>query len=183
MPVSERTYAALVLEDPEGQWELHEGWLREKPAMSVEHNLLIFELGHLLRLQIDRDDFVIRVNAGHLRRSARQYYIPDVMVIPADIERALLEEPGTLDAYSAPLPLVVEIWSPSTGDYDIDEKLAEYQGRGDLEIWRLHPYQRTLNIWRRQADGSYDETLYQGGIVRPIALPDVAIDLDALFTL
>ena len=50
-----------------------------------------------------------------------------------------------------------------------------------LEIWRLHPYDKTLTTWRRQRDGSYAETVYTGGQVHPVALPGVTIDLDALF--
>jgi Uma2 family endonuclease len=77
--------------------------------------------------------------------------------------------------------LIVEVWSRSTGDFDVDAKLPEYQRRGDLEIWRIHPYERTLITWRRQADGTYNELLYTAGAVQPMALPDVTIDLDALF--
>jgi Uma2 family endonuclease len=80
-------------------------------------------------------------------------------------------------------PLVVEVWSRSTGDYDVEEKLADYQRRGDLEIWRIHPYERTLTAWRRLPDGSYEETIYRDGIVRPTALLGVEIDLTALFDL
>ena len=76
---------------------------------------------------------------------------------------------------------MVEVWSPSTGDYDVDGKIPEYKPRGDREIWRLHPYERTLTTWVRQADGSYVETVHTGGVVRPAWLPDVAIDLAALF--
>ena len=83
--------------------------------------------------------------------------------------------------FSDPLPLVVEVWSPSTGDYDVDAKLPVYQQRGDLEIWRIHPYERTLTAWRRQPDGSYQETIHREGMVKPAALPGVAIDLGALF--
>ncbi len=86
-----------------------------------------------------------------------------------------------LEWYDAPLPLVVEIWSPSTGDYDVDAKLPEYQRRGDLEIWRLHPYDRTLSAWRRAPDGSYSEHRYTGGTVQPVALPGVTINLDDVF--
>ena len=96
------------------------------------------------------------------------------------MERAR-ERPGSLDAYADPLPLVIEIWSPSTGGYDINEKLPDYQRRGDLEIWRVHPYERTLTAWRRRPDGIYTESVYRGGIVHPESLPGVAIDLDALF--
>ncbi|MEP6871059.1 MAG: hypothetical protein ABI939_04320 [Anaerolineaceae bacterium] len=33
-----------------------------------------------------------------------------------------------------PLPFVAEVWLPSTGEYDVDEKFPQYQRRGDLEI-------------------------------------------------
>jgi Uma2 family endonuclease len=80
-----------------------------------------------------------------------------------------------------PLPLVVEVWSPSTGGYDVDAKLPIYQQRGDLEIWRIHPFERTVTAWRRQANGSYTETIYREGILAPVALPGVSITLDELF--
>ena len=76
---------------------------------------------------------------------------------------------------------VVEVWSPSTGTFDVDTKLPEYQRRGDLEIWRIHPYDRILTAWRRQADGSYTESIYREGTIQPVALPGVVIDLDTLF--
>ena len=79
------------------------------------------------------------------------------------------------------MPLVVEVWSPSTGDYDVEEKLPEYQRRGDLEIWRLHPYDKTLIRWVQQPDGSYADSLLRGGSVQPAALPGVSIQLDSLF--
>jgi Uma2 family endonuclease len=86
-----------------------------------------------------------------------------------------------LAIFSGPLPLVVEIWSSSTGDYDVDAKLPIYQQRGDLEVWRIHPYERTLASWRRQPDGSYQETIYRSGSVTPIGLPGVTIDLNTLW--
>ncbi len=179
--ISEEAYRRLALADPGGQWELHEGRLREKPGMSVEHGGVMTELAYMLRGQLDRNEYRVRTHHARLRRSPENYYVPDVVVIPAALERALRRNPGSLDAYAAPLPLVVEIWSPSTGAYDIDEKLPQYQARGDIEIWRLHPYDRTLTAWQRQLDGSYVETVHREGIVRPASLPGVAIDLAALF--
>jgi Uma2 family endonuclease len=86
-----------------------------------------------------------------------------------------------LEVYDEALPLVVEVRSPSTGTYDVDEKIPEYKRRGDLEIWRVHPFERTMTAWRRQPDGTYTETTYEGGAVQPVALPNVTVDLDALF--
>jgi Uma2 family endonuclease len=179
--VTEETYRRLAREQPDRQWELHRGRMREKPAMSAEHNDLMFQLGFRLQLRLDPTAFRVRVNAGRLRRPAGTSYIPDVAVLPAELERAERRGAGHLETYDAPLPLVVEVWSPSTGDYDVTEKLAEYQARGDREIWLLHPYERTLTAWVRQPGGAYQQTTHRGGVVQPAFLPDVAIDLDALF--
>ena len=180
MPVSEQTFIHLALEEP-NQWELYCGRLRRKPAMSYEHNHAADELFYRFRQQLDPAQFEVRHMAGHLRRSAESYFIPDVFVIPIELTRTLRGRPDVLESYGAPLPLVVEVWSPSTGDYDVDTKIPEYQARGDLEIWRIHPFERTLTAWRRQPDGSYTETLYTGGIAHPVALPNVSIDLATLF--
>ena len=180
MPVSEQTFLELALQDPEGHWELHCGRPRRKPGMTAGHNRVASELHYELRRQLDRTEFGVRSNIGHLRVSTQSYYIPDVFVVPTDLERPLLAT-RELETYTAPLPLVVEVWSASTGDYDVETKLPEYQQRGDLEIWRLHPYDRTLISWQRQPDGSYVARVFTSGSVRPVALPGVVIDLEALF--
>lgn len=160
---TEATFDRVMLEDPTGQWELHRGRLREKPAMGSEHNDLMAYLGHLLLLRLSRSEFRIRVNSGHLQRRGPNYFIPDVAVLPVVVERRMRGRPGRYEVYPDPLPLVVEVWSPSTGEYDVESKVPEYQARGDAEIWRLHPFDRTLTVWRRQADGSYVETSHRGG--------------------
>jgi Uma2 family endonuclease len=86
-----------------------------------------------------------------------------------------------LEVFDQPLPLVVEGWSPSTGGYDINEKLPEYIRRGDQEIWRVHPFDFVLTAWRRQPDETYAESIHTSGTIEPIALPGVIIDLDKLF--
>ena len=151
--------------------------------MSARHGDVMDLLVELLHEQLDRREYRVRTQHARLRRSSHTYYIPDIAVIPASAVRALLDQPGeTLDAYPEPIPLVVEIWSPSTGRYDIEEKLPGYQERGDLEIWYIHPYERTLTAWRRDADGTYTESIYRSGIARARSLPGVEIAIDLLFT-
>jgi Uma2 family endonuclease len=164
--MTEEEYRAFSLGAGKGQWELVRGELREKPGMSVEHRVVIMRLLELLLGQLDRRDYRLSTTHARLRRSADTYYIPDLAVIHAALERALLQHPGSLDAYSEPLPLVVEVWSPSTRRHDINDKLRDYQQRGDLEILYIHPYDLTLTAWRRQSDGTYTETVYRQGIVR-----------------
>ena len=148
--------------------------------MSYDHNRLSTWLLVQLANQIDRNQFDVRANMGSVRRSSQSYYIPDVYVFPMELGRPQRGRRG-LEVYASPLPLVVEVWSPSTGDYDVEAKFEEYRARGDLEIWRIHPYERTLTAWRRQPDGTYTITVYRGGLVQPVGLPNVTIDLDSLF--
>ena len=70
MPVSERTFQQLALEDPEGHWELYCGHLRRKPGMTFAHNHAGFLLTLQLGQQLDLHQFDVRTNAGHVRRSA-----------------------------------------------------------------------------------------------------------------
>ena len=121
------------------------------------------------------------INAARVHRPDGFYYIPDLVVIPIAMIQAGGELVQALEVYDAPLPLVVEVWSPSTGDYDVDAKIPVYQERGDQEIWRIHPFDRTLTAWRRQPEVGYVATTYTGATIQPVALPDVTIEVEALF--
>lgn len=182
MVISAKTYERVALEDPDGFWELDCSRLRQKPGMTYEHVWTMGELVRELLRQLPPREFMVFMNEPRLRISSGSYYIPDVTVVPrALIEQARRERGGRLAVFEAPMPLVVEVWSTSTGQYDVDTKLGEYQRRRDAEIWRLHPYDRTLIAWRLQAGGSYSETMYHEGVIEPIALPNVRIELAALF--
>ena len=178
--MSEEAYREFALTDPSGRWELVQGRLRERVGMTVAHGGVMAYLFGMLHEQLDRAEYRLRSQHARLRVSADTYYVPDIAVIPTAMERTLAA--NDLDAYPDPLPLVIEVWSPSTGNYDVNEKIPGYQQRGDLEIWRIHPYERSLTTWRRQPDGGYVQTVHRGGIARPELPPNVAIDLDELFT-
>jgi Uma2 family endonuclease len=181
MELSPEEYEHLILGETDRTWELVRGRLREKPTMSRKHETASFELAFSLRSQLDPRVLRVAHNGLRLKRVDRSYYVPDVVVIRVADMVGDPTSPRTVDAHAAPGLLVVEVWSPSTGDYDIEEKLRGYQERGDREIWRLHPFDRKLTAWRRQPDGSYLETVFTGGTVAPAELPGVTIDLDALF--
>jgi Uma2 family endonuclease len=183
MPVSAATYERVALEDPHGHWELVCGRLRQKPAMTFAHDGGALWLVNLLGRQLDPAMYLAGQNMIKLRTPTGSYVIPDVTVLPAPlVRRAVAERRREFGVFDDPLPLVVEVWSLPTGDYDLDEKLRLYQERGDREIWLLHPYERWLRAWRRLPDGSYTETLYRGNaVVVPATLPGVQIALAALF--
>lgn len=183
MPISFETYARVALEDPDAQWELDCGRVRQKPPMTIQHDNRARFLAAVLLRQLDPDAFLVDQNSAKLRVPAGNYYIPDLCVIPLalalQIERL---RPQQLGVFEEPLPLVVEVWSPSTGSYDVATKLPAYRERGDAEIWFLHPVERWLLVWRRQSDGRYTATRYAGAaVVAPPSLPGVEIRLAALF--
>lgn len=181
MAVSEQTYLQLVLEEDDEKWELVNGCLRRKPPMTWEHGHTARLLTRMLDRQLDPDEYEVVHDSGRLRYTERNYFIPDVYVVPMAMVRRLFTRPGMVEAYPEPLPLVVEVWSPSTGDYDVTGKLTEYRRRGDLDLWLIHPYERTLTAWRRGPDGAYEQTRYGGGTVTPVHLPAVTIELEQLF--
>jgi len=184
MPVSEETFERVALEDPDGKWELHCGRLRSKPGMTAKHNSIGDRLAFRLQQQLAVEAYRVTGDRAYVRMSATRTYIPDVAVIPLSlVQRMEREQPTGLEVYPEPLPLVVEVWSPSTGDNDLTDKLLGYQQRGDAEIWLLRHQERTLRAFVREPDGTYTEHIHHGGIVRPHALPTVAIDLDELFNL
>jgi hypothetical protein len=133
-----------------------------------------------LLLQLDFDHFSVFFESP-VRWSTRNIFIPDVAVVPAAFGSEFQDRPGVLAIFSRPLPLVVAVWSVTTGDYDVDVKIPAYQRRRDLEIWRIHPYDRTLTAWRRSPDGNYEETTFREGSVSSVALPGVIVELAALF--
>ena len=178
--ISEKEYRDLALNDYKVKWELWDGVLIEKPSMGLWNNDLASYLGFSLANHLDRRDFRLNVNGGRTQYTTRTYLVPDIIVIPAELVLPYLSDPDAFGAYPDPLPLVVDVWSPTPDGYDLAAKRAVYRQRGDLDIWFIHPYERTLTVWRRQPDGSYAEEFYRGGIVPVLSLPGVTIDLDTL---
>lgn len=180
--ISEAAYRERAMRDDYALVELYRGQLREKPGMSVGHGDVMGRLMRQLFAQLDDSNYLIRVQHARLRVSSSTYFIPDIAIVPHAMAEALRQQRPALDAYSEPLPLVIEIWSPSTGTYDVTEKLAAYQERGDQEVWSVHPYARTLTSWIRQPDGAYDEVVRISGLVTPLGVAGVTIDIGSLFS-
>jgi Uma2 family endonuclease len=178
MPVSEALYRRVVLASADDIWELECGHLRAKPEMTTEHDDGARTLVLLLGFQLDLSVYTVGGNSPRLRTLDGRYYVPDVCVIPRALIRRLRQRPRTFEVFDEPMPLVVEFWSPSTGRYDVGRKLAGYRERGDAEVWLIHPYERWLRAWRRQPDGSYSETRYDGdAVVEPASLAGVRVEL------
>ena len=162
--------------------EVHRGLLREKPTdMSEGHNIAAERVTYQLVPQLDPARYAVRSNAGRVRRGNETWYVPDVYVVPRAARPSLRDASQRFEIFDEALALIVEIWSPSTGGYDVVEKLPEYMRRGDREIWFVHPVELTLTVWRRRDDGIYEESVHRGGRLELAGVPGVVVDLDALF--
>ncbi|MGB4861413.1 MAG: Uma2 family endonuclease [Tepidiformaceae bacterium] len=179
MVVSIKTFEQLALDEPAEKWELLDGRVRKKPPMTMEHSDLAFELAFTIRSQVAHDQFHVRCDQGRLLSGA-SYLVPDVFVVEASEALQFRGLDATLEAYSAPVPFVAEVWSRSTGQYDLLEKLEAYRLRGDHEIWLLHPYEKWVRINRKAADGSYSQREVAQGLIPLAALPGVTIDVGSL---
>ena len=67
--MSDEQYQQFVLAQPDGQWELHDGRLVEKPGVTWEHADIAMELAYLLRHQIPRDKYRVFIES-RVRRPA-----------------------------------------------------------------------------------------------------------------
>src|SRR5579871_849218 len=109
MPISYETFERVVLEDPDAQWELACGHLRRKPPMTAEHSDSIVALARQLLLQLDPNEFTVRIDMSQLKIPGGSFYIPDLFVVPRPLARLQRRGiGGGLESYADPLPLVVE---------------------------------------------------------------------------
>jgi Uma2 family endonuclease len=166
--MSEQEYERFVLSGIKGTWELHAGRLVEKPALSEPRGTIVSRLAQQLLAQLNAGHYQVRINAGFVRAPEDTILIPDLLVAPTAFDSPAAGR-VSLAIHAEPLPLIVEVWGPSDADYDVAARIPIYQQRSDLEIWRIHPADRTLTTCVRQPDGTYAETIYQPGAGWPVA--------------
>jgi Uma2 family endonuclease len=171
------TYERLAVLEEHKLTELWDGVPVEKPVMRQGHGDAMVFLALALGPQLDLGHVRLRVNHTKLAIPGGNYFIPDVAIVPAPA----IGVPDAADLFHVPAFLVVESWSPSTGACDARVKIPGYKARGDAEIWRVHPIERSVVRWVRQPDGRYDETLVTSGRIGLAALPGVAVDLADVF--
>jgi hypothetical protein len=104
--MSDEQYQQFVLAQPDGQWELHDGRLVEKPGVTWEHMDVASQLSYLLQGQLDRSAYRVFIES-RVRRPAATVFMPDVMVVPTAYGEPFRGRPGTLAIFSDPLPLIV----------------------------------------------------------------------------
>src|ERR1017187_854741 len=135
-----RDYEAL----PEGApYQLDEGELILTPAPTFDHQEIIFEISYQLASYLRQHKIGRAVTSPvDVILDDHNAYQPDVIFIRT--ERLHIVKRGRV--YGAP-DLVMEVLSPSTAEYDLNEKKATFERSGVREYWIVDPSEETLEIF------------------------------------
>jgi Uma2 family endonuclease len=170
---------------PEGdRTELIDGtaYVSEPPAPTRSHQELVGELYYQVRLALEGKSFHAYIapfdvrlpKDGEADELIDTVVQPDVLIV-RDLEK--LDERGMRGAPD----WIAEVLSPSTASHDQTLKLRAYERAGVLEVWFLHPDDRTLTPYRLE-NGRYGRpTILELRGQTPVgAVPGVSIDWDRL---
>jgi Uma2 family endonuclease len=139
-PVSLAEYEALP--DDGNRYELIDGVVYVSPAAVWLHQRVAARLQDLL-VAAAPDDLAVVQTPGY-QAGERTLFVPDVVVSrdPAPGAKYVTE----------PLPLAVEVLSPSSRKYDRVTKLAAYDRAGVGAYWIVDPDEPSLLVFEREGD-------------------------------
>ncbi len=151
--------------------EYIDGWVRAMTGGSVRHNRVksncMIHLGGLLKGKPCRpydSDMKVRIK----NRIGYRFYYPDLQVVCDS-------NPPTAVFQDQPI-LIIEVLSPSTRRYDLDEKMAAYLTIPSLQCYiALEQHQPTAIVMRRVNGGFLRECLE--GVAATIDLPFLSCTL------
>jgi len=172
------TYDDLVQMPADGnRYEIIDGELFVTAAPMKKHQKLSYRLTRLVGGHVDAG----RLGEGYfapvdVRLATNGIVQPDLLFIRR--ERLHIYLPSGL--VEGPPDLVVEILSPTTRSVDLTRKAALYAREGVPEYWIADPDAATLTVYALR-NGTYEPFPADPGTARSLVLPDLVLDLDALF--
>jgi Uma2 family endonuclease len=179
------TYADYFSWPDEERYELIDGiaYVKEPPAPSRAHQEVVGELYLQIRLALEGKrwrayiaPFDVRLPKGGEPDDLVDTVVqPDVIVV-RDLSK--LDQRGMRGAPD----WVAEVLSPGTTSHDQNVKIPVYERAGVLEVWLVHPVDRTLTIHRLENERYGSPIVLELKGRTPIsALPGVSIDWDRLW--
>jgi Uma2 family endonuclease len=170
---------------PENRFEeIVHGESRIMPPPNRKHVDLIDELLNILLHGIDTRKYRVTASGAGLgiERVPLTYRIPDLMVFRAEAYRRDRVETAENDPYIWTVPdLIVECLSPANRKGSIRELLADYTGIAAPEVWLLDPKPAGFTSYRYESGALRQALAMERGRVTPLLLPNVTVDLDALW--
>ena len=166
------------LPDDGRRYELLDGELIEMPAPTIFHQLVLSEYYDLLKQHV------------------RQYRLGRALFSPVDVELTPMNvvQPDLIYVSTANShvltgkrvvgtpDLVVEATSPESRVRDMVRKRDKYQHAGVREYWLIDTRARTHTTWTLEGRYYVEIPADEDGMARSIVLPDLTIDVAALFS-
>lgn len=165
----------LGLFAPDARVELIEGEVFDMAPIGDGHNGKVDRLNRIFSRAVG-DRAIVRTQ-GSTRLGDVSMPQPDLaLLVPRD---DFYERGGSS---AADILLVVEV-SDSTARFDRDIKMPLYARHGIPEAWIVDIQHRELHVHRAPRDGAFADqvVIAAPGMVFPVRLPDMAIDLTGLF--
>ncbi len=163
-------YLALE-EQAQTKSEYIDGWIRAMTGATNRHSYVsincLVSLANQLKGKRCRPfhcDTKVRIN----REGSKRFYYPDVQVVcqPNDPMSVFQDQPV----------LIIEVLSPSTRRYDLDEKMTAYLTIPSLECYIALEQHQPIAIVMRRVNGGFLRELVEG-IERTIDLPFLGCSL------
>jgi Uma2 family endonuclease len=151
--------------------EYVDGWVRAMSGGSVRHSSVKINCSASLvnalkgnRCRPYDSDILLRVHQTGLTR----YYYPDLQVVCDS-------NPATSFYQDSPV-LIIEVLSPSTRRYDLDEKMTAYLQIPCLQCYIVLEQHQPIAIVMRRSEGGFLRQVVEG-IDKTIPLPFLACEL------
>jgi Uma2 family endonuclease len=167
---------------PEGfRAEIYNGEVLSKAVPNPIHQEIIFEicgqLGNYLRktrsiAKVYPAPFAVRL-FPHQDSRDTLVLEPDITVV---LDPSRITNRGLLGAPD----MVIEVLSPSTGDYDQNAKKRAYQSAGVREYWIVDPDEKRVEVYLQ--DDEYQKCVYsKEAVLSPTVFPGLEVALAEVF--
>jgi Uma2 family endonuclease len=170
----------------EERWEIINGMAYAiTPAPSTQHQRILVELTRQLSnyflekpCEVFAAPFDVRLPQGDEEDEVIDTVVqPDLVVVCDPVK---IDEKGCKGAPD----LVVEIVSPATVQKDLKEKLTLYERVGVKEYWILHPFDKTIMVFKLNQMGQYGrpDILTKDDHLKTGLFEDLTIDLKRIIS-
>lgn len=130
--------------------EYIDGWIRAMTGAALRHNMIsvntLIACGNQLKGKTCRpynSDTKVRIDRAGMKR----FYYPDVQVVCKSNDQ--------LSVFQDQPVLIIEVLSPSTRRYDLDEKMAAYLTIPSLECYIAFEQHQPIAIVMRRSSGGF----------------------------
>lgn len=133
-------FLALPEREPDGtRYELSDGELLTLPPPGYRHGVILATLVALLRMTIDRKQFVVAGgDAGFLLNQNPETATVRGADLPVNRREDVGADPPVGWFEGSPL-VAIEVISPSSRAQDTERKIGQYLAAGSSEVWVVYP--------------------------------------------